>query len=331
MKNKTKNYEEVWTCDYCSKEFSTKKESDLHEVECKLNPSNEEIVNPKKFHVVFWLTAIISFIAQMWLVVSQVTNKNYTWSNLVTILVLVNIGMGILFFIGTIVNKDKKYYQKNIPIVYKKTCLFALIYFLIFTIPTLVDVYAYQGSPTKNKVQIPINMPTPTTVSINASPTVKIEQKTVEVEQTKNVSQVDCVGPDGKHFRATQIECDEFNSSWSNKIDCSGFIGNSSLSYNFGNISPEECANNINKIKNIQPTTRYINQIPTPIQPQYQTPTAVSNYNAQALQECLKVPNQKLADYNKKVSASGLGDYASNPYVLQIKNDIQTCYSKYGQ
>lgn len=33
MKNKL--YETVWTCDYCKKEFDTKKESDKHELSCK--------------------------------------------------------------------------------------------------------------------------------------------------------------------------------------------------------------------------------------------------------------------------------------------------------
>lgn len=37
---KKKGMEVVWTCDYCEREFDTKKESDLHEKFCQLNPNN---------------------------------------------------------------------------------------------------------------------------------------------------------------------------------------------------------------------------------------------------------------------------------------------------
>ena len=45
MRNKSKTkYKVIWTCDYCGEEFKTKKESDQHEVTCKKNPKNNEIV-----------------------------------------------------------------------------------------------------------------------------------------------------------------------------------------------------------------------------------------------------------------------------------------------
>jgi len=42
MKNKTKTIKEVWTCDYCNKEFETKKEADEHEKKCDLNLETKE-------------------------------------------------------------------------------------------------------------------------------------------------------------------------------------------------------------------------------------------------------------------------------------------------
>ena len=36
-----KDVDYVWTCDYCGSEFSTKKESDKHELVCKNNPKNK--------------------------------------------------------------------------------------------------------------------------------------------------------------------------------------------------------------------------------------------------------------------------------------------------
>lgn len=31
---------------------------------------------------------------------------------------------------------------------------------------------------------------------------------------TNKSNQIDCVGPDGVHFKTTQVECDNFNNSW---------------------------------------------------------------------------------------------------------------------
>jgi|GEM_PF-2728741 len=46
MKNekKLKGYESVWTCDYCGKEFKTKKLSDIHELKCIKNPQNSRFL-----------------------------------------------------------------------------------------------------------------------------------------------------------------------------------------------------------------------------------------------------------------------------------------------
>jgi len=42
-KQAKKDSEYIWTCDYCGKEFETKKESDKHELRCPRNPSSNEI------------------------------------------------------------------------------------------------------------------------------------------------------------------------------------------------------------------------------------------------------------------------------------------------
>lgn len=57
-KKKLKEYEAVWTCDFCSKEFKTKKESDKHELKCKKNPINKN----KKIEVVISVLVIFFFI-----------------------------------------------------------------------------------------------------------------------------------------------------------------------------------------------------------------------------------------------------------------------------
>jgi hypothetical protein len=50
MKNrKSKQYETVWTCDYCKKEFKTKKEADKHELKCK---KNKRKLKQKYFYII---------------------------------------------------------------------------------------------------------------------------------------------------------------------------------------------------------------------------------------------------------------------------------------
>jgi len=54
---------------------------------------------------------------------------------------------------------------------------------------------------------IPIDIPTPTSIptpTITPKPTIKEDP------------QIDCIGPDGKHCKTTEIECKKFNDAWSN-------------------------------------------------------------------------------------------------------------------
>lgn len=70
----------------------------------------------------------------------------------------------------------------------------------------------------KQEIAIPTQAPEPTAVIISpyeeptATPTVLYKQ--VKGAQQKT-SLIDCTGPDGKHFRTTQKECDVFNAAWS--------------------------------------------------------------------------------------------------------------------
>lgn len=53
MNSKKKKYKVVWTCDFCGKEFNTKKESDKHELECSRNPINENKKTEKIVTIIF--------------------------------------------------------------------------------------------------------------------------------------------------------------------------------------------------------------------------------------------------------------------------------------
>lgn len=69
------------------------------------------------------------------------------------------------------------------------------------------EVLAAEVTPLPTVTPIPLFSITPT------PPTVSLEKKKVLSVSTKDPL-VDCVGPDGKHFHATQKACDEFNKAW---------------------------------------------------------------------------------------------------------------------
>ena len=56
---KIKEYKSVWTCDFCGKEFKTKKESDKHELSCGKNPQKR---NKNKNIIIVILFIVILFL-----------------------------------------------------------------------------------------------------------------------------------------------------------------------------------------------------------------------------------------------------------------------------
>jgi len=60
---KLKEYEAVWTCDFCGEEFKTKTESDKHELTCEKNPINKQpnkLISIFKSIIIFPLALIIA-------------------------------------------------------------------------------------------------------------------------------------------------------------------------------------------------------------------------------------------------------------------------------
>lgn len=55
----------IWTCDYCGEEYDTKHDCDKHELSCKKNPENNEIIFKIKkpgSDVVFFLASLFLLI-----------------------------------------------------------------------------------------------------------------------------------------------------------------------------------------------------------------------------------------------------------------------------
>ena len=149
-----KEYETIWVCDYCGKEFKTKDESDEHELTCKKNQTKQNL---------FWIFIVF---------------------------------LGIYFLTYFISNS---YAQNNgLPI------------------RDLLQPQKWFSSEGKKDIT-----PTPTILPI---PTIKItptsKPKTQVKTNTGNTgSQIECVGPDGKHFNTTMDECKKLAEKWGKSVD----------------------------------------------------------------------------------------------------------------
>lgn len=133
MKNKkNKEYETVWTCDFCGEEFKTKKESDEHELICDKNPNNISfplIRNIKKSWLVLWITTMVIFTITIY-VNSKLFPQGLNLFNKKWFLNLFfgNIILGIIAFFGTVFSENKD--KKKVFSVVKYSFILCLIYLI---------------------------------------------------------------------------------------------------------------------------------------------------------------------------------------------------------
>lgn len=172
-KNKSKEYEVIYTCDFCNKEFSTKKEASKHELVCNENPENKDVmltITSNKFITIcitlFFLYISTYFVAN----VNAQSNGNST--------------------------RDLLKPQNWFPSEKKNT-----------------DAIVVKITPTS----IPTSIPT---IKPNSIP--KIQSNTTS---SNNSNQIECIGPDGKHFNTSVDECKKLNEKWGKSadytVDCS--------------------------------------------------------------------------------------------------------------
>ena len=79
-----------------------------------------------------------------------------------------------------------------------------------------VSVAYLFGNVVNAIISKPETLPT-RTVNIalpSSSPTATPAPPSVAGANTTNIKQIECVGPDGVHFKTTQKECNDFNSAW---------------------------------------------------------------------------------------------------------------------
>jgi len=209
-KDKTK-YGTIWTCDFCKNEFKTKDDSDKHELKCFQNPKNKKFPfnrSPKKAWILFWLTTILVFVATCFIFAKfedlQITLLN---RELLVIILIANICIGIFAFFGIAFSR---FVPKNNQIskFTKYISIICLIYLIINSSIFAIEGYrakqdeGYKNKYYTNKITVPVQTSTPTIIPI---PTIKPKAKAAVSASTG--SQIECIGPDGKHFNTTMDEC----------------------------------------------------------------------------------------------------------------------------
>lgn len=163
-----KEFETVWTCDYCKTEFPSKKFSDEHEIICANNPKNKKFpfnTNPKKGWIIFWITTITVFVLTCF-ISAKFVEKGVTLLNrdILSAMFLGNICLGVIAFFGIAFSRSKPNKNKVNGLI-KYSLIICLAYLIInLSILTLEGYRASQNEEYKNKYyksQTPIPTPIP--------------------------------------------------------------------------------------------------------------------------------------------------------------------------
>lgn len=247
-KNSMKDdYETVWSCDFCKKEFKSIEESDSHELECIQNPKNKKFlqnISPKKAWQYLWVTTMFIFLINILIYAKYSNEANVDLLNgkFINTLFFFNIGLGIISFLAVIISSNKPK-NNRVSMFVKNSLIICFFYLLINSL-----VFAVEGNTAKNnesyrnKYYIGTT-PTPVpTIEVKITPTVT-PKKTVNTNNTQKTntntnqgSQIDCIGPDGVQFKTTMEECKRLNETWGKPVDYMVNCNYSDLCANGGGI-----------------------------------------------------------------------------------------------
>lgn len=108
MKNKkNKEYETVWTCDFCGEEFKTKKESDKHELTCEKNPvvskTQKKFIKLSKISGIIWIIAVALFFLLV-ILANKFSQFSYENSKIPSYFLIVIIVIGIISFLTMVIS-----------------------------------------------------------------------------------------------------------------------------------------------------------------------------------------------------------------------------------
>ena len=115
-------------------------------------------------------------------------------------------------------NQNAHAYQAPQPPVKKKsnkwrTAFIVLLVIVIYSVVTQQNTGSANGSRNNNVANnIPSQIISPTETPYPSYPQEQTYQPNYYVAPTE--PQIDCTGPDGKHFQTTQQQCNAFNAAW---------------------------------------------------------------------------------------------------------------------
>jgi hypothetical protein len=224
---KKKDYETVWTCDYCKEEFKTKEESDKHELYCAKNPNKRKrFFKNLSQRAWFWIWIMTLLVFTISLLINSkffeygfnLLNSEYLmgfW--------LFNILVGINAFLAMIISSIKK--NNKDSFFTSKILFICLAYFLISTSVFAVEgLKAKNDEEYKNKYYVEIKLTTPTpVVEVKVTPTVVVKktvnpvQKAVDTDPIVNCTMTAECGGGIKKVRESECKngtCCQIGSSW---------------------------------------------------------------------------------------------------------------------
>lgn len=182
----------------------------------------------RKISLISWLLSIGVFAGILiWL---SVTGKTFDQDhNILFIAFCVDILFGIVAFLSFLITsansgnkivkdliKEEKIIQKEIakqqtnPWLIMTVILSIVVAFLIGSKNTAFLGTTQINTPTVSNTLVPTVIPVATSVPI----------KPVQTESKSNTgSQIECIGPDGKHFQTTMDNCKNLNEKWGKPVD----------------------------------------------------------------------------------------------------------------
>jgi len=221
MKNKK---EIVWVCDFCKREFSSKEQSDSHEIRCYQNPKNQKFPfnnKVKRSWFWIWITTMIVFGITIPISANSISKSGAILLSKTSLSVLFwgNICLGVIAFLVWLI-PWKKPRNNQISFFTKNIFIFCFVYLAFNPIIFALESYKAKNLPNykENNFKI-MNLtatPIPVKPTITVVPTNGNQKTTSGITNTSKKNLIECVGPDGKHFQTTQKECDDFNKAWGN-------------------------------------------------------------------------------------------------------------------
>jgi len=264
-----KGYEVIWTCDYCKDEFNSKIKSDEHELSCKENPKNNEIIfkirKPNSGTIFGWVLLFIFLYFLTYFVANSYAKSN---------------GLPIRDLI-----QPQKWFSSEVE---KETTTSVPTPTLYQVLPTIKTVNKVNNTQNNNSGVV--------TDMVNCNINAKCGGGTKLMKKSECDSSYCCFLKDGTaKLLSSKSACDNYfsntttnqNTNTTNYPPCiiSHPEGGSSTYYN---ISPEQCKkdkdtfNSIYNASKPAPTSSYV----APTTYVYQTPTSNQAYIDQCKAIC---------------------------------------------